>query len=136
MTSFSSLDQEEEEFGQYLYGIAIPDFWSKNNNPTLGGQNRIKQKLSFATAKVVKIRQGQIAGTKASVMKGLSAFGIPLLRREQFSNQFEQTFHLCCHYGWICSCSNCRCFCSRVGSFAHKKQDSTSSYCNSRMNEL
>ena len=93
LTSFSSLDpEEEEEFGQYLYGIAIPDFWSKNNNPTLGGQNRIKQKLSFATAKVVKIRQAQIAGTKASVMKGLSAFGIPLLRREQFSNQFVELF--------------------------------------------
>ncbi len=93
LTSFSSLDQEEEEeFGQYLYGIAIPDFWSKKNNFTLGGQNRITQKLSFATAKVVKIRQGQIAGTKASVMKGLSAFGIPLLRREQFSNQFVELF--------------------------------------------
>ena len=44
------------------------------------------------SAIVVKIRQGQIGGTTASVIRGLSAFGIPLLRRGQFSNQFVELF--------------------------------------------
>ena len=93
LTSLSILDQEEEKaFGQRLYHKVIPDFWADKDNVTVGGQNRITQKLSFASARVVKIRPGQIAGTKASVMKGLSAFGIPLLRREQISNQFVELF--------------------------------------------
>ena len=95
LTSFSILNQEEEEaFGQYLYEIAIPDFWSERDNYTLGGKNSIKQKFTdlWASARVVKIRQGQIGGTKASVIRGLSAFGIPLLRRGQFSNQFVELF--------------------------------------------
>ena len=95
LTSFSILDQEEEEaFGQYLYEIAIPDFWSERDNYTLGGKNSIKQKFTdlWASARVVKIRQGQIGGTKASVIRGLSAFGIPHLRRGQFSNQFVELF--------------------------------------------
>lgn len=95
LTSVSSLDQEEEEaFGQMMYEIAIPDFWSERGNVTFGGKNSIKQKFTdlWASARVVKIRQGQIGGTKASVMRGLSAFGIPHLRRGQFSNQFVELF--------------------------------------------
>lgn len=95
LTSSPSLDLEEEEaFGQMMYEIAIPDFWSERDNVTLGGQNRIMQKIGnfIESAIVVKIRQGQIGGTTASVIRGLSAFGIPLLRRGQFSNQFVELF--------------------------------------------
>ena len=93
LTSLSSLDQEEEEFGAYLYEILIPDFWSERDNYTLGSTKSITQKIADASIwKVVNKRQGQISGTKASVMRGLSAFGIPRLRRGQFSNQFVELF--------------------------------------------
>ena len=92
LKSFSSLDQEEE-FRAYLYDILIPDFWSERDNYTLDSKKSITQKIVDSSVwKVVNKRQGQISGTTASVIRGLSAFGIPHLRRGQFSNQFVELF--------------------------------------------
>ena len=95
LTSFSILDQEEEEaFRQYLYEIAIPDFWSERDNYTLDGKKSITQKIAgyIASARVVNVPQGKISGTTASVIRGLSAVGLPHLRYVRFSNQSVELF--------------------------------------------
>ena len=95
LTSFSILDQEEEEaFGQYLYEIAIPDFWSERDNYTLDGKKSITQKIAdfIGSARVVNVPQGKISGAVAPVIRGLSAFGVPHLRYGRFSNQSVELF--------------------------------------------
>ena len=95
LTSFSFLDQEEEEaFGHYLYEIAIPDFWSERDNYTLDSKKSITQKIAdfIGSARVVNVPQGKIGGAVAPVIRGLSAFGVPHLRYGRFSNQSVELF--------------------------------------------
>ena len=99
LTSFSSLDHEEE-FGAFLYDILIPDFWSERDNYTLGSTKSITQKIADSSVwKVVNKRQGQISGTTAPAIRGLSAFGIPYLRRGRISNKFVELFGRTKTYG-------------------------------------
>jgi hypothetical protein len=102
LTSFSILDQEEEEaFGHYLYEIAIPDFWSERDNYTLDSKKSITQKIAdfIGSARVVNVPQVKISGAGASVISGLSAFEIRHLRRERMSNKFVELFGRTKTYG-------------------------------------
>jgi len=95
LTPFSSLSQEEEEeFRQYLYDIAIPDFWSERDQYTLDSKKGITQKFSeiLEYAKIINVRQVQNSVSTASILRGLSAFGIPHIRSRRFMNQFVELF--------------------------------------------
>ena len=102
LTPASTLEQEEEEeFRQYLYDIAIPDFWSERGQYTVDSKKGITQKFSeiLEFAKIINVRPSQNSVFTASILRGLSAFGVPHLRRERMSNKFVELFGRTKTYG-------------------------------------